>query len=110
MVVIQNIMSIFREITVLTVLNITQHKPLRSGLKPCAVSGESASTVTLYLNVYQLWWFHPNGQLNYTTSTLSLPLLKGTGGENNMGSGVEIRRERSLSSYLHGQNRFGVGR
>lgn len=53
MVAVQNIMSIFREITVPTVLQ-TEHKPLRSGPKLNAVSGKSASSVTSYLNVYQL--------------------------------------------------------
>lgn len=53
MVAVQNITSIFREITVPTVLQ-TERKPLRSGPKLNAVSGKSASSVTSYLNVYQL--------------------------------------------------------
>lgn len=31
-----------------------------------------------------LWWFYPNEHLNATTIVLSLPLLKGTGGESMM--------------------------
>lgn len=40
---------------------------------------------------YQLWWFHPDVQLNYYIILLLL-LLKGRGGENEMkkGSGFEI--------------------
>lgn len=57
MVAVQNIMSIFREITVPTVLQ-TEHKPLRSGPKLNAVSGKSASSVTSCLNVYQLLFSH----------------------------------------------------
>lgn len=53
MVVVQNIMSIFREITVLSVLP-AELKPSRSAPELCAVSGKSASSVTLYLNVYCL--------------------------------------------------------
>lgn len=48
-----SIMSIFREITVLSVLP-AELKPSRSAPELCAVSGKSASSVTLYLNVYCL--------------------------------------------------------
>lgn len=51
-----------------------------------------------------LWLFHHYGQLNSTTTTLSLHLLKGRGGENTMekGSKVETRTGRS-------QNRLSEG-
>lgn len=50
---VQNIRSIFREITVPTVLQ-EEHKSLRSGPKFIAVSGKTVGWMTSYLNVYQL--------------------------------------------------------
>ena len=44
---------------------------LRSMTEVCDVQGD-------------VWWFYLGGQLSSTSATLSLPLLKGKGGENTM--------------------------
>lgn len=59
------------------------------------------------LHLY-LWWSYPAGQLHSTSTTISLHLLKGKGGENTM-ERVEIRTRRSLNNYCHEQNRHSIG-
>jgi len=51
------------------------------------------------------WWFHPDGQLNSTTTTLSPSLLNGRRKENTLerGSRVEVRRTDHSSVTLMGK-------
>jgi len=59
-----------------------------------------------------MFWFGLDKCQVPTKTTLSLPLLSLTG-ERKFGKGLEGRdkdRERSLTSYRHGQNRLNLGR
>lgn len=59
-----------------------------------------------------MWWFYSAELLNFTTTALSLLLLREEEGENTMkkGSRVEIRARRFLTNYRRGQNRLSTGR